>query len=199
MSIWDIDKLQFFIMFVIPGFISIKTYELLYPSNLKDSSKQLIDAITYSCINYAIMYWFIIGVETGTGQESFKLSHPNLYILFYVFVLLVFPVILAFTWKALRESEKFKKNIHHPTQKPWDYFFSQGRCYWVKVILNNGDVIAGYYGPKSFASSSPAEEQLYLEQTWKLGSNGSFERAINNTAGVIILTGEISHIEFRNV
>ncbi|EPN9988960.1 DUF6338 family protein, partial [Vibrio cholerae] len=51
----------------------------------------------------------------------------------------------------------------------------------------------------SFASSSPAEEQLYLEQTWKLGDDGSFERAINQTAGVIILTSEISHIEFRDV
>ncbi|MBF4328079.1 hypothetical protein EAY16_22670, partial [Vibrio anguillarum] len=159
MSIWEIDKLQIFIMFVIPGFISIKTYELLYPSSLKDSSKQLIDAVTYSCVNYSIMYWFILAVEEPSGPESFKNAHPNLYILFYVFVLLVFPVVLAFLWKALRESEKFKQSIHHPTQKPWDYFFAQGKCYWVKVILNNGTVIGGYYGPTSFASSSPAEEQ----------------------------------------
>ena len=143
------------------------------------------------------MYCFIINIESQSGSGSFKNAHPNLYVLFYIFVLLIFPVILAFSWKELRESKKFKKNIPHPTQKPWDYFFSQGRCYWVKVILNNGTTIAGYYGLKSFASSSPAEEQLYLEQTWKLGSDGAFERAINNTAGVIILTSEISHIEFR--
>lgn len=186
-------------MFVIPGFISIKTYELLYPSILKDSSKQIIDAVTYSCINYAIMYWFIIDIENQEGAASLKNTHPHLYVLFYVFVLLIFPVILAFLWKALRESERFKKNIHHPTQKPWDYFFAQGKCYWVKIVLNNGSTIAGYYGPKSFASSSPAEEQLYLEQTWKLGADGSFERAINKTAGVIILTREISHIEFRDI
>ena len=108
-------------------------------------------------------------------------------------------MILAFIWKWLRESEKFKNNIHHPTQKPWDYFFSQNKCYWVKVILNDGNIVAGYFGLNSFASSAPAEEQIYLEQTWKLRDDGSFERAINNTAGVIILTSEISHIEFRNV
>ncbi|AIV05950.1 hypothetical protein HYO55_15030 [Vibrio parahaemolyticus] len=199
MSIWDIDKLQLFIMFVIPGFISIKTYELLYPSQLRDSSKQIVDAITYSCINYAILYWFIDAIESQTGEGSFKAVHPNLYLLFYVFVLLVFPVILAFLWKALRESETFKANLHHPTQKPWDYFFSQGKCFWVKVTLKDGSVIGGYYGENSFASSAPAEEQLYLEQTWKLNENGGFERKVNATAGVIILTSEISHIEFRDV
>ncbi|MUJ26313.1 DUF6338 family protein [Aliivibrio fischeri] len=199
MSIWEVDKLQLFIMFVIPGFISIKTYELLYPSQIRDSSKQVIDAITYSCVNYALLYWLIISLEGQTGTDSFKIVHPNLYILFYIFVLLIFPVILAFIWKWLRESEKFKNNIHHPTEKPWDYFFSQNKCYWVKVILNDGNIVAGYFGLNSFASSAPAEEQIYLEQTWKLRDDGSFERAINNTAGVIILTSEISHIEFRNV
>ncbi|NOH86018.1 hypothetical protein F0249_19775 [Vibrio sp. 03-59-1] len=199
MSIWEVDKLQLFIMFVIPGFISIKTYELLYPSQLRDSSKQIIDAVTYSCINYAVLYWFIVDIESATGSSSLKSAHPNLYIFFYIFVLLIFPVILAFLWKHLRESETFKANLHHPTQKPWDYFFSQNQCYWVKVVLNDGTIVAGYFGPRSFASSAPAEEQIYLEQVWKLSDDGAFERAVNNTAGVIILTDEISHIEFRNV
>ena len=96
MSIWAVDKLQLFIMFVIPGFISIKTYELLYPSQIRDSSKQVIDAITYSCVNYALLYWLIISLEGQTGADSFKLVHPNLYILFYIFVLLIFPVILSY-------------------------------------------------------------------------------------------------------
>ena len=197
MSIWDVDKLQIFIMFVIPGFVSIKTYELLYPSQLRDSSKQIVDAVTYSCVNYAVLYWFIVDIETNTGTDSLKSVHPTLYALFYIFVLLVFPVILTLTWKKLRESKTFKMNLPHPTEKPWDYIFAQNRFFWVKVILKDGTTIAGYFGGKSFASSAPAEEQIYLEQTWKLSQDGSFERAVNNTAGVIILTSEISHIELR--
>jgi len=193
MNIWEVDKLQIFIMFVIPGFITLKTYELLYPSQIKDSSKQLIDAVTYSCINYALLYWLIVKVESS----ELKAIHPGLYVAFYMFVLLVFPIIIAFIWKSLRESERFKKNIHHPTQKPWDYFFAKKKCSWVKVTLKNGDVIAGYYGTNSFASSAPADEQIYLEKKWILTEKGGFEREVNRSDGVIILTSEISHIEFR--
>lgn len=56
MDIWSFDKLFIFIIFVVPGFISIKVYEALHPSVKRESSKIIIDAVAYSCINYAI--WF---------------------------------------------------------------------------------------------------------------------------------------------
>jgi hypothetical protein len=48
---------------VIPGFISIKCYELLFPGPGRSSSEQVIDAITYSAMNYAILAYPIIAVE----------------------------------------------------------------------------------------------------------------------------------------
>ena len=53
MDIWDANKLLLFIAFVIPGFVSLKTYELLCPGAPKESDKLLIDAVAYSSINYA--------------------------------------------------------------------------------------------------------------------------------------------------
>ena len=50
MDIWDINKLLLFIALVIPGFVSLKTYELLFPAALKESDKLLIDAVAYSSI-----------------------------------------------------------------------------------------------------------------------------------------------------
>ena len=38
----------------------------------------------------------------------------------------------------------------------------------MKVILKDGTLIAGKYAGNSFASSAPADEQLYLEETWIL-------------------------------
>lgn len=52
MDIWDTNKLILFIAFVIPGFVSLKTYELLVPANMKDSDKRLIDAVAYSSVKY---------------------------------------------------------------------------------------------------------------------------------------------------
>ena len=87
-NIWDENKLALFIAFVVPGFIAIKVYELLSPSRQVDSSKQLIDAISYSCLNYAILLWPIFIVESS----GLKSSHPQVYVLFYMVVLFFAPV-----------------------------------------------------------------------------------------------------------
>ena len=83
MDIWEIDKLILFITFVIPGFISIKAYQLIYPGKERAASDQLIDAIAYSSINYALLILPIIRVE----NSRLKSTNTELYYLFYVFVL----------------------------------------------------------------------------------------------------------------
>lgn len=194
MSIWEFDKLFLFVAFVIPGFISLKAYELFFPSQIRDSSKQVIDAITYSCVNYTILYWPIITVNSG----GFKTENQLFYYIFFIFVLLIAPLLWVYLWKRLRESKYFQRNTPHPTQKSWDFVFSQNKCYWVKVTLKDGTVIGGKFSDKSFASSAPAEEQLYLEETWILDEDFAFERVKSRSAGVIILASEISHVELRN-
>ena len=194
MNIWEIDKLFLFIAFVIPGFISMRFFELFFPSQLKDSSKHIVDAVTYSCINYALLLLPIYWVENG---ELFIFS-PSLYVFFYVSVLFIAPLLWAFSWISLRKSQFFQKNVPHPTQKPWDYVFSQRKVLWVIVTLKDGVKIAGLYNSKSFASSAPSPEQIYLEQSWELNSDEMFERQHNETAGVIIVSSEISHVEFFN-
>lgn len=194
MDIWDVDKLALFIAFIIPGFISIKAYQLLFPSATISTSDQLVDAIAYSSINYAVLIFPILGIESS----QLKTIHPFLYYVFYIFVLFLAPILWVFIWRFLRTREFFQRNAPHPTAKPWDYVFSQRKPCWMKVHLKDGTIIAGRYAEKSFASSAPAEEQIYLEETWILNENGGFERAKNNTTGVIILSSEISHIELRD-
>lgn len=194
MDIWELDKFILFFAFVIPGFISIKAYQLLFPGTEKESSGQLIDAIAYSSINYAILIFPIISIESGNLQESC----PFLYHFFYILVLFIAPIIWVLLWKYLRTRDFFQRNAPHPTAKPWDYVFAQRKSYWVKVTLKNGTIIAGRYADNSFASGAPAPEQIYLEETWILNDKGGFQRAKNNTAGVIVLSDEISHIELRN-
>lgn len=194
MDIWEVDKFILFLAFVIPGFISIKAYQLIFPGTERATSDQLIDAIAYSSINYAILILPILGIERG----SLKTSCPLFYYIFYGFVFILAPIIWVLIWKYLRTRDFFQRNAPHPTAKPWDYVFSQRKPYWVKVTLKDGNIIAGRYADKSFASSAPAEEQIYLEETWIINENGAFERKKNNTAGTIILSSEISHIELRD-
>lgn len=193
MDIWELDKFILFIAFVIPGFISIKCYQLFFPGLSRPTSEQIIDAIAYSSINYAVLILPIIGIENST----LKTIYPFLYYLFYILVLFIAPIIWVLLWKFLRTRDFFQRNAPHPTAKPWDYVFSQRKPYWVKAILKDGQIIAGRYAENSFASSAPAEEQIYLEETWLLNEKGGFVRKKNDTAGVIILSKEISHLELR--
>jgi hypothetical protein len=194
MDIWEIDKLILFLLFVIPGFISLKIYELVIPNEQKETSKQLIDAIAYSCINYAILFIPIIYIETMKKDNTIN---SYLYYFFYLFVFIIAPIIWVIILKWLRERELFQKIAPHPTLKPWDYVFKQRKPYWIKITLINGQIIGGKYSTKSFASSSPAKEQIYLEESWVINANGGFERKKNDTEGIIVMSDQISLIEFR--
>jgi hypothetical protein len=192
MDIWETNKLVLFIAFVIPGFVSLKTYELLFPGPTKASDKMLKDAVAYSSINYALLLWPIYEIERHQIQQT----NPTAYVLFYVFVLLVAPIAWACAIKKLRTTEFFQRSMPHPTAKPWDFVFSQRKPYWIIVTLKDGKTIAGRYDSASFASSAPAAEQLYLEETWVLNKDGGFERPRNDTAGILILSSEIVTVEF---
>lgn len=195
MNIWDLDKLVLFLAFVIPGFVSIKFYEVLFPSESKDSSKQLIDAITYSSVNYAILFWLIMSVNESKLSATFPLLNG----VFYFSVLFIFPIIWVLVWKIIRQSEFVQKNMPHPIAKPWDYVFSQRERYWVVVTLKDGVKIGGYYGENSFTSSNPASEQIYLEQCWVLNEDGGFGRVKNDTAGIIVVASDMLSVELFKV
>lgn len=193
-SIWDSKKLLLFIVFVIPGFVTLKVYELLVPGETKESSKQLIDAVAFSCINYAILAAPIYLVETHALRDA----HPFWYAAFYLFVLLVSPIAWPFLWVRFRNTRSAQRILRHPIGKPWDFVFEQGKSYWVIVSLKGGDKIAGLYGNSSFASSAPNREQIYLEEAWHMNEDGGFDRARDETAGIIVLTKEIDTVELFN-
>lgn len=190
MDIWQVDKLVLFIAFAIPGFISIKFYQLFFPGTARPVSEQLVDAVAYSCINYAALFWLILQVEASELRQV----HAWLYYLFYVFVLFIAPALWVILWKWLRTRDMFQRNAPHPIQKPWDFVFKQRKCYWVIVYLKNGEKVAGKFGGDSFASSAPAEEQIYLEEVW-LEQEGILDRPVKRSAGIVIMASEISRVE----
>lgn len=195
MDIWDVNKLILFIAFAVPGFISIKVYELLSPRMAKESGQQLIDAVAYSSINYALLLWPIYAVENGNVRQAY----PNLYALFWAFVLLIAPVSWACLMKWLRTTKFALGTLPHPTATPWDYVFEQRKRFWIVVALKDGKRIGGLYDSKSFASSAPAPQQIYLEECWNLNDDGGFEAARTDSAGILIMATDIVTLEFFNV
>ena len=65
MDIWNVDKLTLFLIFFLPGFISMKVYGLMVPGEPRDFSKSVLEAISYSTLNFAVLFWLIIFIHTG--------------------------------------------------------------------------------------------------------------------------------------
>ncbi|MFT6348341.1 MAG: hypothetical protein ACJAYB_001347 [Psychromonas sp.] len=191
LNIWEVDKLILFIAFIIPGFVSIKSYELIHPNDDKDSSKRIIEAIAYSCMNYAFL-----------GIPLYYLLKPDMLeslvaIWFIsVFSLVIFPALLTLLFSWLRRLDIVQRNTPHPIKRPWDYVFQQRQWYWVIVELNDDKRIAGKYASDSFSSSYPAAEQIYLEECWHLADDDSFDKPRGGTAGILIASSQIKTIEF---
>lgn len=189
MNIWSPDSLVLFIVFAIPGFVASKTYEILVPSG---ESAKVVDAVAYSCMIYAV-----IGAPLYLiARSDWALNHLLWLSLLFAVVLFVVPVLGAVTWWYLRGGQLFQKFAPHPTSNSWDFIFSKRKSYWIKVHTTDGKLYAGRYSSKSFASSTPAEEQIYLEESWLLNDKRGFERVKNRSAGVLLLKSAISAIEF---
>lgn len=192
MDFLEADKLILFILFVVPGFISLRIYDLMCPGLHRKSSDQLIDAVTYSSVNYA----FFFGPVLLADSFNYSINSPLAWAAFYALALIVAPIFWPWLWLKLRKSGKLGKALPHPTFKPWDYIFGESKPYWIVVTMNNGEKIAGKFAGRSFASSSPCEEQLYLEETWVLNEDGGLERSRADTAGTLILNTQMASLEF---
>ena len=192
MNIWEVDKLIIFIAFVIPGFISIKVYDLFVPTERREVGKYLIDAIAYSCINYALVFWILILAE----KNDLYNNHSFLFFILIVAVLFIFPTIWALVFIKLRKLKFFLKRIPHPISKPWDYVFGKREVYWVIIYLTDGTKFGGMYDTQSFASSYPEEEQIYIQKVWEIGENNKFLAPINRSKGVLVSKKDIKAVEF---
>ena len=197
MGALEADKLVIFVLFVIPGFVSLRVYDLLYPAERVDGLRRLVEAISYSCINYAVLSPFLVPYWSS-------LTSPNLNkavgILVLIGALLVAPIALAYLWNYLRLILARKGIIHHPIGRSWDYVFQKQKKYWIIIHLKDDrETIGGYYGSGSFASSAPEPQDIFLEEAWKMKTTGGFDRIKTRSKGVLVKADVISHIEFRSI
>lgn len=192
MDIWSLDKLTLIITFAIPGFIALKTYGLLSASGNRDASQQILDAVAYSCINYAILAFPILYIE----HRNLKESSPYCYFALWTVFLLITPAAMAGLYWCFRTTAFAQRAFSHPIGKPWDFFFSKRQPLWAVVTLKNGRKVGGWYGERSFSSSYPHSPEIYLEEAWHINEDEGLERARTKTAGILITESEISTIEF---
>ncbi|WP_022667316.1 DUF6338 family protein [Desulfospira joergensenii] len=194
MNIWEPDKILLFLVFFIPGFVSIKVYELIVASKSRNFSTSIPEAVGYSVLNFAVFFWLIFLITV----PDFKINHPILYFLCIILIFFVAPTIwpVCFIW--IFKFKVIRKFILNPIKMPWDDVFNRRKAYWVIIHLKDGRKIGGKYGLQSRASSFPNQRQIYLQELWKLDSNNGFQKKISRSGGALFFEDEILIIEFFN-
>lgn len=192
MDIWEPEKIILFLALFMPGFISIKVYELIVATKHRDFSDSVPEAIGYSVLNFAVLSWLIFLISSS----DFNKNSPKLYYLYIILIFFIFPIIwpLLFIWAS--KLKFIKRYILSPINMPWDEVFSRREAYWVIIHMKDGRKIGGKYGKFSRASAFPNQRQIYLEKLWELDNNNVFLKKIERSNGAIFFEDEISVIEF---
>jgi hypothetical protein len=185
------ETLQLFLLFVVPGFVALKTYKLFVPGERLEAGAALMDAVVYSMVNYAIMWWPIY-ILTRPG---FADHHHRWFVTGTFAVLLIAPAGLAWALYRFRASEWASARFQHPIPMAWDYFFALKRPCFMLFHLKSGERIGGFFGKKSFVSSFPEEPDVYIEEVWRVDENGLFLERPPGTAGILIRFAECEMIE----
>jgi hypothetical protein len=186
----DVHTLPLFVVLIVPGFIAVKIYDLLVPSERRDWSGHLMEVMSYGTLNFGMWFWALDPIgRAGT-------SHPWLSRLAMALVLFASPALLGVFACGILKSGLLGRWIRHPTPSAWDYLFSLGLDCWVVCHLKSGKVVAGRLTKDSFASTFPRRRDLYVGEVWEIAKSGRLLRRVPNTSGVLLSMEDCEFLEF---
>lgn len=196
------EAAQILFLFVVPGFIIDQVIGSSIPRMKRDATELVIAFVTLSGVNFAMAGPLLLYADLN--------AWPHVYAGWYSFLwfvlLFITPVLLgfSFTWVLNRDRlvslyDALGLRSRHPIPRAWDHMFGQRKAYWVRITLQDGSMIGGRFGGKSFASSYPVDEDIYIEQIYQLDESGSFVRdPVPRSAGALIRGKDVKFVEFYN-
>lgn len=193
METFSLENISLFICFFLPGFIAVKTFHLLAPSDKIDVTNSVLEIIGFSCLNLFIFspIFLYFGIRY---DWIYKLN--LLFFISMIFVVFVGPILLAISFFKLSNSNYFNKYAINRSGTPWDEFFMKKKYAYLVIVFNDQSKIGGFYGENSAASVYPKANQIYIEQVWIIDEKNKFLKQKPRTFGAIIDIKDIKYIEF---
>lgn len=179
-------NVRLLILFFVPGFISIKTYELIVPSPRRNWGESAMEVASYGAMNFVIL---------SALTPIAKISGFWAWIILAL-GLVIFPIIWPILVLKIRKWDFFRDRIGDPTPAAWDKVFARRECCWVRVHLTCGGMVGGYLGDSSYASAFPNGRDLYVDRQYKVNCDGTFGKEMCRTKGIWINGESITFIEF---
>lgn len=190
-----IERLQLFLLVVMPGIIAIKVYDLFYPPEKRDFGSSLMEAAAYGLINLAV--WIV--PLFYINQKEWIENHPFWYAGCSILFLVVSPILLALLTAKVRNFKWVAKHLGYPTRTAWDEFFRRRQECWILFYLKNGMMVGGYFGEHSYATTYPQPPEIYVEEVYRVDDVGEFVEIVEGTKGMLIRSADCERVEFLAV
>jgi hypothetical protein len=85
---------------------------------------------------------------------------------------------------------------YHPAPSAWDFAGPNLGNTFVRVRVNDGTWVGGWFSGESFLSSYPEPRDLFIQSQWKLDESGTFLAKVEGTRGVYVSCGNADIIEW---
>ncbi len=196
-TLLNLQLLSVPLFYLAPGVVAATVYSYLIPSERRKLADYLVELVTFSMFYLALFFWLVALLYEQSVQSNKWLF--DLLVLLTVFVI---PALLGWLASYLLQARwlrRFVKLVVHPAPMSWDYIFSRNKSYWVKFYLKTGEKVGGYYSTKSFASSYPGPQEIYVEEVWRLNENDVHTEMVGSTAGGFVKAEDCKFIEFLEV
>lgn len=196
MTIDSLEVVFYTCVFLLPGFIIKSVIDTLVPPIKHNDSKYFFSCLLYSIVNCAIWSWMYLLLN------RISYNRPIIYWISLLVVTVVGTTLVAFIIGVAKQKGiiewVFKKigiNKIHPAPTAWDYYFSKQEESWIVVTLKSGKTIYGKFSEHSFSSSDAEERDLYIEKTYILKDDMTWEED-EKSKGILIAKEEIETVEF---
>ncbi len=200
MKLESLPDVIFIFAILVPGFVYRSVLQK-FVLHRESSSKEIIflNFLTSTMLIYALISPLIYLISV---RNIFEFNLVAQIVCWFLFVFLTpagFGLIAAKATQsgALAHFASFLGlRAIHPTPTGWDYVFGRLEPGFVLLTLRNGNLIAGYFGKRSMASSDPGRKDLYIEETFNVSPEGTWS-PVSQSSGIWVPGEEISSIEFR--
>lgn len=208
----SVTQATILLLAIIPGFVfsAVRARRRGPSPEDKDFSVRLLRAFGVSALLAAVYLgvfgsWGVTQVSGlfASPAEGFVVRNPRFTAVIAVILLGVVPSALAVLDDLRQEGRldfgKFRfayKGRYHPAPSAWDFAGPQLGETFIRIRLDDGSWVGGWFGPDSFLSSYPEPRDIFIQSQWELSEVGEFQQRIQGTRGVYVSCAEAVIIEW---
>ena len=192
-----IDNFYLIFLFIVPGLVIVYVRSQFISGRRPSHTENALGYFVLSIVYYSFTLP-ILGLMLNTQAPWVERAA------IWIGLTIAGPAFFGFLLGALAQKEcgnwlanKLNLTTIHVIPAAWDWRFSKipkGGMF-VMATLTTGERVAGFFGPKSFASSDTDERDIYIEEEYTVSDDDVWTPRPTKV-GILIPIDEIRYIEF---